>query len=377
MRITLPNKAVFSLTLLSSILMLVAHALAASPALLKAQKEAQDKGYIFFSTHDDIVAGAKKEGKLRVITGLESPNFQPLINGFKQKYPFITEIQVEEIHGSPEAHQKVLLEIKAGQAQGWDITHTYLDFVAAYIPLLMKHDILGMAQHGVLKIDPRMVYPVERNLVSATTVLTVVPYNKKLIPEDKVPAKWEDFLKPEFKGKKFVLDARPVQIAGLVPAWGLEKTLDFARKLAAQEPVWGRGATRMTTAVAAGEYPLYVGSNYGSINRAMRKDPTGNLNYKIIEPAPARTVNHANGILNTAAHPYAALLWHEFLASPEGQAIIDKYEPLKGSVFNPNSAVAHVTRGKKLSVIGWDDFTKFEEYSAQILAAFGLPKVDK
>ncbi|MGH7845100.1 MAG: ABC transporter substrate-binding protein [Candidatus Binatia bacterium] len=377
MRTTDLNKIVFSFTLLLSLLMLVGHAVAASPTLLKAKKEAEAKGYIFFATHDEIVAAAKKEGKLRVITGLETPNFQPLINGFKQKYPFITEIQVEEIHGSPEAHQKILLEIKAGQAQGWDITHTYLDFVAAYIPLLMKHDILGMAQHGVLKIDPRMVYPVERNLVSATTVLTVVPYNKKLISDDKVPAKWEDFLKPEFKGKKFVLDIRPVQVAGLVPAWGLEKTLDFARKLAAQEPVWGRGATRMTTAVAAGEYSLYVGSNFGSINRAMRKDPTGNLTYKIIEPAPARTVNHANGILNTAAHPCAALLWHEFLASSEGQAIIDKYEPLKGSVFSPSSALTQVTRGKELSVIGWDHFTKFEEYSAQIVEAFGFPKADK
>jgi iron(III) transport system substrate-binding protein len=348
-----------------------------SPALLKAKQDAEAKGYTFVTTHDEIVAGAKKEGKLKVMTGLEPPNSQPLINGFKQRYPFITDIQIEEIPGGPEAYRRVLMEIKSGQAKGWDITFAYLDFITEYIPYLMKHDIVGMAKQGVLRIDPRMVHPVEKNMVSVTSSLTVLPYNQKLISDEKVPAKWEDFLKPEFKGRKFVTDVRPIQVAGLVPAWGLERTLDFARKLAAQDPIWTRGATRTTTAVAVGEYSLYLGTNLGSITRAMGKDPTGNLKYKIIEPAPVRNVNGAMAILNTADHPYTALLWLEFLASPEGQEIIDKYEPLKASVFTPSSGIAQVTRGKKLSVVDWDHFAKVEDYVKQIIAAFGFPKVDK
>lgn len=348
-----------------------------APALLKAKQDAEAKGYIFLTAHDEIVAGAKKEGKLRVMTGLEPPNSQPLINGFKQKYPFITDIQIEEIPGGPEAYRRILMEMKSGQTKGWDITFAYLDFIPEYIPYLMKHDIAGMARQNVLKMDPRMVHPVERNMVSVTSSLTVVPYNRKLISDDKVPANWEDFLKPEFKGRKFVTDVRPIQVAGLAPAWGLEKTLDFARKLAAQDPIWTRGATRTTTAVAVGEYSLYLGTNLGSINRAMGKDPTGNLKYKIIEPAPVRNVNGAMATLKAADHPHAALLWLEFLASPEGQEIIDKYEPLKASVFTPNSGIAQATRGKKLSVVDWDHFVKVEEYVAQIIAAYGFPKADK
>jgi iron(III) transport system substrate-binding protein len=368
---------IFSFTFLFLSMWVATGADAASPSLLQAKKAAEDKGYIFFPTHGEIVAGAKKEGKLRVMSGLEPPNFQPLISGFKQKYPFITDIHIEDTPGDAAGYQRVLLEIKAGRAKGWDINFNYLDFLDDYIPYQMKHDILGMAQHGVLKIDPRMVHPVEKNMVSVTSSLTVVPYNRKLISDDKVPTQWEDFLKPEFKGKKFVLDVRPAQVAGLVPAWGLERTLDYARKLAAQEPVWGRGATRMTTAVVAGEYPLYVGSNFGSIHRVMKKDPSGNVAYKIIEPAPVRVVNGAIAILNTADHPHAALLWLEFLASREGQEIIDKYEPLRASVFSPGSAIAQVTRGKKLSVVAWDNAPKFEEYLAKIVEAFGLPKTDK
>ncbi|MBI2985943.1 MAG: ABC transporter substrate-binding protein [Deltaproteobacteria bacterium] len=349
MRITVLNRIVGSFTLPLLFMLTPTHAGAASPSLLQAKKEAEAKGYIFFTTHDEIVAMAKNEGKLVVMTGLESPNFRPLINGFKQKYLFFTDIQIKEISGT-EAFQRFILEMKSGKGNDWDVTDASLDFANEYIPYLMKYDILGMAKHGVLRIEPRMVHPAERNMVSVTSVLTVIPYNRKLISEDKVPAKWEDFLKPEFKGKKFVLDVRPLQVAGLVPAWGLERTVDFARKLAAQQPVWGRGATRVTTAILNGEYPLYVGTNFSSINR---------------------------GILNTADHPYAALLWLEFLASPEGQEIIDKYEPLRASVFAPGSATEQVTRGKELSVVDWGHFTKFQDYVGKIFAAYGFPKADK
>ena len=377
-RLTLKEITV-SLTLLFVLILtasLGAGATISSPMQAK-KSAADDKGYIYFSSHAEIVAGAKKEGKLRMISGLEPPNFQPLINGFKQKYPFITDIHIQETPGDPAGYQRILLEIKSGRGREWDINFNYLDFLDEYAPYQMKHDILGMAQRGVLRIDPRMIHPVERNMVSVTSSLTVVPYNKRFISDDRVPTQWEDFLKPEFKGKKFVLDVRPAQVAGLVPVWGLERTLDYARKLAAQEPVWGRGATRMTTAIVAGEYPLYIGSNFGSIHRVLKKDRTGNLGYKIIEPAPVRIVNGALAILNTAEHPNAALLWLEFLASHEGQEIIDRYEPVRASVFSPNSAIALATKGKKLSLVGWDNATKFEDYLAKIVEAFGFPKADK
>jgi len=267
--------------------------------------------------------------------------------------------------------------MKASQIKELDITHVPLDFAQEYLPYLMKNDILGMAKLGVLKIHAGMIHPGERNMVSVTSTVRVAAYNNKLISEDRVPSKWEDFLKPEFKGKKFTADIRPLGVAGLVPAWGLERTLDFARKLAAQQPVWGRGAARVNTGLINGEYALYLSPSFSAATRVMSKDPTRSLSYKIVEPVPAMTVEHAEAILNTAVDPHAALLWLEFLASPDGQEIIDKYSPLRASVFTPTSAAAQVIRGKELSVVGWDHFTKFQEYQEKIFAAYGLPKADK
>ena len=53
-------------------------AASAAPALLKAKQEAEAKGYIFEINRDDIVAKAKKEGKLKVFSSLDAPTIKAL-----------------------------------------------------------------------------------------------------------------------------------------------------------------------------------------------------------------------------------------------------------------------------------------------------------
>jgi hypothetical protein len=81
-------------------MLLASHAAAATPPL-KIKKEVEGKGFVFFTTHDEIVAGAKKERKLSVSSGLEMSNFKPWINAFKQKYPFISDVHIAARGTSP------------------------------------------------------------------------------------------------------------------------------------------------------------------------------------------------------------------------------------------------------------------------------------
>jgi ABC-type Fe3+ transport system substrate-binding protein len=345
-------------------------AASASPAVAKAKQDAETKGYLFETSHDDIVAKAQKEGKLRVLSTMESSVIKPMREGFKKKYPFI-DLQVQEL-GSVEENQRFLLELKAGTARGWDVNRAYTDFYDQYGPFQKKFDILGMAEHKILNIPAKLVDPQLRNLVAMGSNITVVAYNKKLIAEEKVPDRWEDFLKPEFKGKKFVLDIRPVPLGMLVPGWGLGKMVDFAKKLSAQQPVWGRGHTRVMASVLAGEYPLFLGPNFGSVKRSQLKDPTGVIGYKIPEPIPVR-LHEANGVLANATSPYAGLLWIEYQASPEGQKIMDDQWPYGASLFAPGSAQESITRGKKVSIIDWNHYTKLDEYLNKAVEAMGFP----
>lgn len=344
---------------------------AAGAALQKAKQESESKGFVFETSRDEIIAKAKKEGKLRVLTSLENEALKPVSEAFKKKYPFI-DLRAEEIAGT-DTYQRMILEMKAGTGSGWDVNYLTTDFYDDYFPHLKKFDVLGMAQHGVLQISTGMIDPINRNIVSYTTNTQIVAYNKKLVPDANLPNTWEDFLKPEFKGKKFLVDIRPQEVANLVPAWGLEKTLQFAKAIAAQNPIWIRGHSRAIASMTAGEYPMLLGANLNSTKRAMDKDKLSVLNYKVVEPVPIRIADH-EAIYIKAASPYAGLLWLEFIGGAETQAIINR--DFKGSVFFPGTTPYQLTQGRKVSLVAWEHAPQLEELQKKVFEAYGFPKAD-
>jgi len=345
---------------------------AAPPSSIdKAKQEAEARGYLFIDSHEKIVAAAKREGKMRALSGLDSETIKAMVSAFRRKYPFL-DVRVEEIEGT-DAYQRFILQMQAGSVKSWDATFIPIDFYQNYQPFQKKVDLLGMVRSGVLQIHPEMIHPVDRNVIGSSSILQVVAYNRKLLPDARVPDSWEDFLKPEFKGKKFLADIRPFPLACLVPLWGLEKTLDFSKKLAAQEPLWVRGATRLLTSIVAGEYALFMGPNYNSVKRAESRDKTATLGLKVVEPVPTR-IARADGVLNSADNPHAALLWLEFHASAEAQEIMDKVSPYQASIFYAGSAIARATQAKKLSVVDWSHFQRMREYEEKIVDALGFPR---
>ncbi len=345
-----------------------------SPALQKAKQEAEAKGYIFLTSHDEIVNMAKKEGKMKGVTGFEPETIRALQEGFKAEYPFL-DVSISNISGS-EGNERLLMELSAGRDTGTDSQKLPTDNFGSFLPYMKRFDVLGMAEQGVLNIPPKFVDPVNRNIIAITTAAQVVAYNKKLISTEKVPDTWEGFLKPEFKGKKFLLDIRATEMAALVPAWGLEKTLDFARKLAAQEPIWIRGSMSALTNMAVGEYALILGPNLATTMLVQAKDPAGSIGYKFVEPVQLRIVE-STGIFKNAKNPHAGLLFFEFVTGPKGQKIIDQYEPVSASIFSPYAYVTSATKGKKTSLVGWDYLTKMAGFQQKIVEAYGFPKVTK
>jgi hypothetical protein len=257
---------------------------------LQAKEEADAKGYTFLTDHNEIVAKAQKEGKLHVIANMERSNIKASTAAFKKKYPFI-DLYVDETTGT-EAAQRILLALKSGVTKEWDVIHILVAFRSEYTPYLWNVDMLGMARHEVLQIPISMIDQKYGNVFAAQSHFQPTAYNVKLVAPTRVPTTWEDLLRPELKGRKFALDIRPKDVAALVPAWGLKKTLDFARKLAAQQPIWVRGS-RALTSMVAGEIPMVVGPNFASVKQLQLKDRTGVLKYVSIEPVPLRFVMRA------------------------------------------------------------------------------------
>lgn len=345
-----------------------------SPNLLKAKKAAEAKGLTFIASRDEIIAQAKKEGRLRVLFSLTPDSYPHISKAFKQKYPFI-DLHLEEITGT-DAAQRFLMELQAGVTRDWDIFRVSPDFYNELAGHAKKIDLLGMAEHQVLRIPPQMIDPARRNVMHAGSALGSMAYNKELISQGRVPNTWEDFLKPELKGRKFLVDIRPLNFAPFAAALGEEWLVNYARRLKEQEPVWVRGHTRALTAMVSGEYALYQLTNYHSCALAQQQDPRKVLVCKLIEPIPVRlTVPQA--IVHNAPRPYSALLFLEFLASREAQKIMDDVEPLKSSIYAPGSELENITKAKKVALETIDSFPRTEKRIDMVVEAFGFPKAEK
>ena len=329
-------------------------------------------GYASFASHDEIVAQAKKEGRVRAIASMEPANIKATTAAFTKKYSFI-EVYVQETKGS-DSDQRLLLEIKSGKADDWDVIPVSTDFASEYPPYLWQVDLLKMAQQKILDLPPPMIDPKQRNIVASFNHFQVTAYSPALVPAGKVPSTWEDLLGAEWKGRKIAADIRPSEIAALVPAWGLEKTLDFARKIAAQQPIWVRGASRTLTSIMTGEIPLMIGPNFNSVKKIQLKDRTGQLQYVSLQPVPVRFGN-AQAILSASRHRHAALLWMEWLLGPEAQKINDETQ-FNSSVYVSGSLVERELRGKKLSVVDWEHHASMEQWIAKVVEAYGFPKAE-
>jgi len=344
-----------------------------SSAVLEAKKAAESKGFLFIPSRDEIVAKAKQEGSLRVISSLDKESFKPMMDSFAKKYPFL-KVRMDEI-GGPEALQRFLLELKAGTVKDIDTSEASSEFYVENAAHAIKLDILGMAQQGVLALNPKMVDPDNRSVVSVASSICGIAYNKNRITAEAVPDKWEDFLKPEFKGRKFVSDIRTQCMATLVPLMGEEWVVKYARQIKDQQPVWLRGNARAMTSIATGEQAIHQMTFYNSCVDATRKDVTKSLICKIIEPAPV-WLRENQFILKTAPHPHAALLFIEHMAGSEGQKIIDDYEPLKSSLYT-DGEVARLIKGKKVSVNDHRTFHNTPKWMKMVVDAYGFPRAEK
>jgi iron(III) transport system substrate-binding protein len=341
--------------------------------LLASSSVAAAEGYLTTGSRDEIIAKAKKEGKLNAISSLDAGTFKPMMQSFAKKYPFI-EVRMQEI-GGPEALQRFLLELKAGTVKDIDSSEASSEFYLEFAAHAMKLDILTMAQKGILGINAKMVDPAARNVVSVATTICSIAFNKNRIAANAVPDKWEDFLKPEFKGRKFIADIRPQCMASMMAGMGEEWVVKYARQIKEQEPVWLRGNARAMGALASGEQAIHQMTFYGSCVEAAKKDPTQSMMCKVLEPTPA-LLRENQFVLKSAPHPHAALLFIEHMASREGQKVIDDFEPIKSSIY-ADGEVSKLTKGKKLAVNDYRTFQNTPKWMKMVVDAYGLPRAEK
>ena len=321
-------------------------------------------------TKTQIMEGAKKEAKLNVSPAFDEKSIPVIVKAFEKKYPFI-KVNATSADGIP-AYQRQLFELSSGRAN-LDIFSTNIAFWSEYFKqkVVKNVDFKGMAQAGHLSIHPEMIDD-SGMVIWLGSYTGVLVYNTKLVPPEKAPKSWEACLDPYFKGK-FSVDTKPNVLAWLTPAWGEEKLLGFARRVKENDPLWSRGNSRNLNFLASGEVLMNCGNYVHSTQRAVKQD----ANLKMVVPDPFPMSFHEPEALYAGAkNIHAALLWIDFLASKEGQELVESLEPGRASFLMEGTLANKLKKGANVSLCGNDCRGTEDKIMERIATqAWGFPKV--
>jgi iron(III) transport system substrate-binding protein len=264
-----------------------------------------------------LYEGAKKEGKLMWYTSLTGGPNTDAPKVFAAKYPGINlEVYRSDSDG---IIQRVMQEAQAKRH--------IVDAIETTFPILkvmQENKLLApyfsphLAQYpdeAIEKADRGLVY-----WATDRESYISVAYNTNTVQGNAVPNSFEDLLKPELKGKIgfATTDTGARAIAAMLTSKGAE----FVQKLKAQQislhPVSGRAILDM---VISGELGVSPTTFLSHARVSIAKGAP--IKWVPMDLVPA----NAGGVAfpASAPHPHAALLFNDFLLSPEGQNFLGKY----------------------------------------------------
>ena len=257
-----------------------------------------------------LLEGAKKEGQVNVYTSLNTKDSGPITDAFEK----LTGVKVLLWRSSSEkVLQRAVTEARAGR-YAFDVLETNgPEMEASY-----REKLLAEFHSPHFKDLPPAAFPKHRHWVADRFNFFTIGYNTKLIKPDEVPNRYEDLLHPRFAGKLGIEASDTDWFGAVVKYMGEAKGIAFFRKLAATRPQVRSGHTLLAELVSSGEVPITATIyNHNMERLTVRGAP---VRWKALVPTFGRP--NAVGVVPRAPHPHAALLFADFMLSPQGQQLI-------------------------------------------------------
>ena len=304
----------------------------ASPAL------AQDPALLTYNGADraaKILAAAQKEGALTLYTSIAEKDVAPLVSPFEKKYGIKVKVWRA---GSDKVLQRTVTETN-GKRYEVDAIH----ISAPEMEALHLEKVLQPVTNPVFANLVPGAVPAHHEWAGTLLTVFVQAYNTSAIKKEDLPKRFEDLLDPKWKGKLGIEMEDFDWYAATVTAMGEAKGLKLFNDIVATNGISVRkGHSLLTNMVGSGEVPLAL-TVYNYMPEAARKKGVP-IGWFALEPVIARA--NGIGIARHSPHPNAALLFYDYLLSPEAQKILVAldYVPTNAAVDSP-------LKGMKLTVI--------------------------
>ena len=282
-----------------------------------AQAQTRDNSAVDMNRAPDrdeqLVAKAKQEGTLTFYTSLATTESIPLTQAFEKKYG----IKVNLWRGlSENVLQRTVAEARA-QRPTVDVVETNGPEVEA----LAREKILAEFFSPHLAELRDWAVPAHHLWASDRVDLWVAGYNTNKVKREEIPKTLEGFLDPKWQGRLALEATDDDWMAAIIKDMGEEKGIAFFRKLAAMKPEMRKGHILLAQLIGAGEIPL--GLTVYSGNADSIKAKGGPMDWVPVEPVAGRM--QAIGLARNALHPNAALLFADFVLSPEGAEMLNSF----------------------------------------------------
>jgi len=267
-----------------------------------------------------LIDGAKREKELTFYSSIPTEDISVLAAAFDKKYGVKVKVWRADSEGFL---QRILSEARARRFE----VDVMAGSSSALEPLYRESLLQEVKSPYLADIIPRAIAP-HRQWVSVYLSTFVQAYNTNLVRKESLPRTFQDLVRPEWKGKLGIEAEDFDWFAQVLMDMGEAQGLRVFREIVALNGISVRkGHNLLTNLIAAGEVPLAL-TDYGFLaEQAKRKGAP--LDWFVIPPPIARPT--AEGLARNAPHPYAAMLFYDFLIS-------DAQPILASRAFVPASA---------------------------------------
>lgn len=257
-----------------------------------------------------LLERARQEGSVSIYTSLAPTEATPLVEAFEKKHG----IKVQLWRGlSDGVVQRTVSEFRS-RRHAVDVIETN----GPEMEMLARENVLDTFFSPHIAELPAHIVPRHGLWVPDRLNFFVVAYNpRKFKPED-IPKTYEGFLDPKWKGR-ISLEATDAEwMGGVVKTWGEARGMAFFRRLSEMKPDMRKGHVLLVQLIASGEVDVGLTAYYA--NAASFKKRGAPVEWAAVDPVIARP--QGIGVARHAPRPHAAMLFVDFMLSPEAQAMM-------------------------------------------------------
>jgi iron(III) transport system substrate-binding protein len=310
-------------------------------------------------SEDELIRGAKKEGKVVFWSSMRIEDSKALAAGFEARYPFI-KVDIFRA-GGEQIVNRALAEHLAGKTT-YDVLNAFALKVVQNKGLLQPYAAPEATHYPTGFRDPQHYW------VSLYSGYNVIGYNTKLVSKADAPKSWDDLLHPRWKGKLGMDDEEYFWHAGMLKYWGAEKGKKYMEALSRQGLQFRNGHALLADLLSVGEFPVTVVVYPDHVEMMKAKGQP----VEWVKTTDPILVNLAPvGVAAKAPQPNAAKLLLNYSISREGQEILQKAR--RASARHDVPPVVPDMDPRKLKLMALDpDIPTNAEYIKDFRRVFGL-----